>query len=48
MVIVSAVRTAVGSFGGALLSKSSIELGTIAAKAAISQAGNFILKFYKS
>ncbi len=36
--IVSSVRTPLGSFGGALASKSAIELGIIAAKGAIAKA----------
>jgi acetyl-CoA C-acetyltransferase len=39
VVIVSAVRTPIGRFGGALASKSAVELGIIAAKAAIERAG---------
>lgn len=39
VVIVSAVRTPVGSFGGALAALSARELGTIAAKEAIKRAG---------
>jgi acetyl-CoA C-acetyltransferase len=39
VVIVSAVRTPVGSFGGALKSKTAVDLGTIAAKEAIKRAG---------
>ncbi|MFB4164222.1 acetyl-CoA C-acetyltransferase [Alteribacillus sp. JSM 102045] len=38
-VIVSAARTPIGSFGGALSSKSAVELGVAAAKAAIDRAG---------
>ncbi len=38
VVIVSAVRTPVGSFGGVLKTKSAVELGTIAAKEAIRRA----------
>lgn len=38
-VIVSMARTAVGSFGGSLKDKSTIELGTIAVKNAIERAG---------
>lgn len=37
--IVSATRTAMGSFGGSLMGLSAIELGTHAAKAAIQQSG---------
>lgn len=39
VVIVSAARTPVGKFSGALASLSSVELGTIAARAAIERAG---------
>lgn len=39
VVIASAVRTPVGSFGGALSSLSAVELGTVAAKEAIKRAG---------
>lgn len=39
VVIVSAARTPIGKFGGALKSLTSVELGTIAAKAAIKRAG---------
>lgn len=39
VVIVSAVRTPIGKFGGALSSLSAVELGTVAAKAAIERAG---------
>lgn len=39
VVIVSAVRTAVGSFNGALASLSAVDLGSIAIKAAIEKAG---------
>jgi acetyl-CoA C-acetyltransferase len=39
VVIVSAVRTAIGNFGGSLSSLSATELGTIAAKEAIKRAG---------
>ena len=38
-VIVSATRTAVGSFGGSLASLSSVELGTIVVKSALERAG---------
>ena len=38
-VIVSAVRTPVGSFGGALKGVGAVKLGTIAAKEAIARAG---------
>jgi acetyl-CoA C-acetyltransferase len=38
-VIVSAARTPVGSFGGALAAKSAVELGAIAAEEAIKRAG---------
>lgn len=39
IVFLSGVRTAFGSFGGSLKDLSAIELGTIAAKAAIEKAG---------
>ncbi len=39
VVIVSAVRTPIGSFGGALASVSAIELGAIALKGALEKAG---------
>lgn len=39
VVIVSAARTAIGSFGGALTKVSAVELGVIAAKEAIKRAG---------
>lgn len=39
VVIASAARTPVGSFGGALKSKSAVDLGVVAAKAAIERAG---------
>jgi len=39
VVIVSAARTPIGSYGGALSSLSATQLGTIAAKAAIERAG---------
>jgi len=39
VVIVSAVRTAIGNFGGSLASLSATELGVIAAKEAIKRAG---------
>lgn len=39
VVIVSAARTAIGSFGGAFKNVSAVELGIIAAKAAIERAG---------
>lgn len=39
VVIVSAARTPVGSFGGALSGFSAVELGTIASKAALERAG---------
>ncbi|HAM62779.1 MAG TPA: acetyl-CoA C-acyltransferase, partial [Erysipelotrichaceae bacterium] len=38
VVIVSAVRTAIGSFGGSLKSVSAVELGTAVVKEAISRA----------
>lgn len=37
--IVSAVRTPIGSFGGSLASLSAVELGSIAAQAALEKAG---------
>jgi len=39
VVIVSAVRTAVGNFGGSLAGLSAVEIGVIAAKEAIKRAG---------
>ncbi len=39
VVIVSAVRTAIGSFGGTLSKLSAVQIGTIAAKEAIKRAG---------
>lgn len=39
VVIVSAARTAVGSFNGAFASQSPVDLGIVAAKAAIERAG---------
>lgn len=39
VVIASATRTPIGKFGGSLSSLSSVDLGTIAAKAAIERAG---------
>lgn len=39
VVIVSAARTAMGSFGGSLAGVSAVELGVIAAKGAIERAG---------
>jgi len=39
VVIVSAVRTPIGSFGGAFLDVSAVELGVVAAKAAMERAG---------
>ncbi|MBF4693646.1 acetyl-CoA C-acetyltransferase [Fusibacter ferrireducens] len=39
VVIVSAVRTPVGAYGGALKTLSAVDLGTIAAKEAIKRAG---------
>jgi len=39
VVIVSAVRTAIGSFGGKLSDFSAVDLGVIAAKEAIIRAG---------
>lgn len=39
VVIVSAARTPIGSFGGALAGLSAVEIGTIAAKEAIKRAG---------
>jgi len=38
-VIVSAVRTAVGTFGGSLKDVSAVDLGAIAIKAALEKAG---------
>ena len=38
-VIVSAVRTPIGSFGGAFASLSAVDLGVVAAKEAIKRAG---------
>jgi acetyl-CoA C-acetyltransferase len=39
VVIVSAVRTAIGNFGGALAPLSAVDLGRVAAQAAIARAG---------
>ena len=39
VVIISAVRTPIGSFGGALASLSATELGAIALKGALEKAG---------
>ena len=39
VVIVSAARTAMGSFGGSLAGVSAVELGVTAAKGAIERAG---------
>ena len=39
VVIASAARTAIGSFGGSLKDVSAIDLGTVAAKAAIERSG---------
>lgn len=39
VVIVSAVRTPIGSFRGSLASMSASELGAVAAKAAVERAG---------
>lgn len=39
VVIAGTARTPIGKFGGALASKSAVDLGVIAAKAAISRAG---------
>lgn len=39
IVILSGARTAIGTFGGALANTSAIDLGTIAAKAALERAG---------
>ena len=39
VVIVSAARTAIGSFGGSLSKLSAVEIGTVAAKEAIKRAG---------
>lgn len=37
--ILSAVRTAIGKFGGSLMTQSAADLGTVAAKAALERAG---------
>ena len=39
VVIVAAVRTPIGSFGGSLASLSAVELGAIAIKGALEKAG---------
>ncbi|MDF2791436.1 MAG: acetyl-CoA acetyltransferase, partial [Neobacillus sp.] len=39
VVIVSAARTPIGSFGGTLAPLSAVELGSIAARAAVKRAG---------
>ncbi|MDD3892667.1 MAG: hydroxymethylglutaryl-CoA reductase, partial [Bacteroidales bacterium] len=39
VVIVSAVRTAIGAFGGSLSNLSAVDLGVIAAREAIKRAG---------
>lgn len=39
IVILSAARTAIGTFGGSLAGTTAIDLGTLAAKAAIARAG---------
>jgi acetyl-CoA C-acetyltransferase len=39
VVIIAAVRTPIGSFGGALASLSAVELGAIALKGALDKAG---------
>ena len=39
VVIVSAARTAIGSFGGSLAGVSAVDLGITAAKGAIERAG---------
>jgi len=39
VVIVSAARTAIGSFNGSLAGQSPVDLGVVAAKAAIERAG---------
>jgi acetyl-CoA C-acetyltransferase len=39
VVIVSAVRTAIGNFGGSISSFSAVDLGVIAAREAIKRAG---------
>ena len=39
VVIVSAARTAIGSYGGALKDLSAVELGAIAVKEAMARAG---------
>ena len=40
--IVSAVRTPIGNFGGGLKDVSAAELGTVAAQAAMSRAGDIL------
>jgi hypothetical protein len=42
VVIVSAVRTPIGSFGGSLASLTAPQLGSIAVKAAVERAGSVI------
>ena len=39
VVIVSAARTALGSFGGSLASVPAVELGAVAIRAALSRGG---------
>src|SRR3970282_1742640 len=39
VVVLSAVRTPIGSFGGSLSSLSAIELGSLAVKGALARAG---------
>ena len=39
VVIVSAARTALGSFGGSLVSVSAVELGAVVIRAALSRGG---------
>lgn len=39
VVIASAARTAIGSFGGSLVGMSAVDLGAVAAKEAIERAG---------
>jgi acetyl-CoA C-acetyltransferase len=39
IVIVSAVRTAVGKFGGSLVKTSAVDLGALVVKAAVARAG---------
>ena len=37
--ILSAVRTPIGKFGGSLASQTAVDLGAVAAKAALERAG---------